>query len=122
MSLEKAVELAVANAKRPGSVRTLLADGVAFANMGATDAQEIGYALAVGAAYLRALTGAGLSVEEALDQVSFRYSATDDQFNTIAKFRAARTLWARVAEGRRRAGSRFRPEPRRHRSGDVLPA
>ena len=98
VSLEKAVELAVANAKRPGSVRTLLVDGVAFANLGATDAQEIGYALAVGAAYLRALTGAGLSVEEALDQVSFRYSATDDQFNTIAKFRAARTLWARVAE------------------------
>ncbi len=98
VSLAEAVEMAVANAKRPGSVRTLLVDGVAFANMGATDSQEIGYALAVGVAYLRALTEAGLSVEEALDQISFRYSATDDQFNTIAKFRAARTLWARVAQ------------------------
>lgn len=98
ISLEKAVEMAVANAKRPGNVRTLLVDGVAFANMGASDAQEVGYALAVGVAYLRALTGAGLSTEEALDQISFRYSATDDQFNTIAKFRAARSLWARVAE------------------------
>lgn len=98
VSLDEAVEMAVANAKRPGTVRTLLVDGVAFANMGATDSQEIGYALAVGVAYLRALTGAGLSVEEALDQISFRYSATDDQFNTIAKFRAARTLWARVAQ------------------------
>lgn len=96
--LDAAVKMAVANAKRPGSVRTLLVDGVAFANMGATDSQEIGYALAVGVAYLRALTEAGLSVEEALDQISFRYSATDDQFNTIAKFRAARTLWARVAQ------------------------
>lgn len=98
VSLDEAVKMAVANAKRPGSVRTLLVDGVAFANMGATDSQEIGYALAVGVAYLRALTEAGLSVEEALDQISFRYSATDDQFNTIAKFRAARTLWARVAQ------------------------
>ncbi|WP_295626272.1 methylmalonyl-CoA mutase family protein [uncultured Corynebacterium sp.] len=98
VSLDTAVEMAVANAKRTGTVRTLLVDGVAFANMGATDSQEIGYALAVGVAYLRALTEAGLSVEEALEQISFRYSATDDQFNTIAKFRAARTLWARVAE------------------------
>ena len=98
VSLDEAVKMAVANVKRPGSVRTLLVDGVAFANLGATDSQEIGYALAVGVAYLRALTEAGLSVEEALDQISFRYSATDDQFNTIAKFRAARTLWARVAQ------------------------
>lgn len=98
ISLDAAVKLAVANAKRTGTVRTFLVDGVAFSNMGATDSQEIGYALAVGVAYLRAMTAAGLSVEEALGQISFRYAATDDQFNTIAKFRAARTLWARVAE------------------------
>lgn len=98
VSLEQAVEMAVDAAKRPGTIRTFLVDGVAFANMGATDSQEIGLSLAVGVAYLRAMTGAGLSVEEALNQISFRYSATDDQFNTIAKFRAARELWARVAE------------------------
>lgn len=98
ISLEAAVELAVANAGRAGAVRTFLVDGVAFANMGATDSQEIGYSIAVGVAYLRALTDAGLSAAQALDQISFRYSASDDQFNTIAKFRAARALWARVAE------------------------
>ena len=66
--------------------------------MGANNIQEIGYSLAVGVAYLRALTKAGLSAEEALGQISFRFAATDDQFDTIAKFRAARVLWARVAE------------------------
>lgn len=98
ITLDQAVELAVAAAKKPGTIRTFLVDGVAFANMGATDSQEIGLSLAVGVAYLRAMTGAGLSTEEALNQIAFRYSATDDQFNTIAKFRSARELWARVAE------------------------
>ncbi len=98
VSLDDAVALAVTAAKRPGSTRALLVDGVALSNLGATNIQEIGYSLAVGVAYLRALTEAGLSAEEALGQISFRFAATDDQFDTIAKFRAARTLWARVAE------------------------
>ena len=44
------------------------------------------------------LTAAGLTVEEACAQLEFRYAATADQFLTIAKLRAARRLWARVAE------------------------
>ena len=51
-----------------------------------------------GAAYLRTLIGAGLSVDEAAGLVEFRYAATDEQFPTIAKLRAARRLWARVLE------------------------
>ncbi|MGH3968257.1 MAG: methylmalonyl-CoA mutase family protein, partial [Mycobacterium sp.] len=49
-------------------------------------------------AYLRLLTESGLSVADALRQISFRLAADDDQFMTIAKMRAARQLWARVAE------------------------
>ncbi len=49
-------------------------------------------------AYLRALTGAGLDLPAALAQLEFRYAATADQFLTIAKLRAARRLWARVAQ------------------------
>ncbi|CAN5312730.1 hypothetical protein BH11ACT7_BH11ACT7_31500 [soil metagenome] len=48
--------------------------------------------------YARALAGGGLSVADALRQISFRFAADDDQFMSIAKFRAARQLWARVAE------------------------
>ncbi len=47
---------------------------------------------------LRRLTEAGLPVERAFGLIEFRYAATADQFLTIAKLRAARRLWARVAE------------------------
>ncbi|HEY9566389.1 MAG TPA: methylmalonyl-CoA mutase family protein [Nocardioides sp.] len=73
-------------------------DGTAVHDLGASDAQELGYSLAVGAAYLRRLVASGLSVDEALGLLEFRYAATDEQFPTIAKFRAARRLWSRVAE------------------------
>lgn len=93
------LEQAVALAKDAGATaKAILVDGVAFANQGANNIQEIGYALAAGVAYLRALTDAGMSAKDALGQIVFRFAATDDQFDTIAKFRAARTLWARVAE------------------------
>ena len=57
-----------------------------------------GHALATAASYLRTLTGAGFTVEEAAGLVEFRLAATDEQFPTIAKFRAARRLWARMLE------------------------
>ncbi|MEJ5996752.1 methylmalonyl-CoA mutase family protein [Corynebacterium sp. H130] len=98
IELADAVAVAVDNAAWSGSVRTLLVDAVAFSNQGATDAQEVGFALATGVAYVRALVAAGLTTEQALGQIAFRFAATDDQFAQIAKFRAARTLWARVAE------------------------
>ena len=44
------------------------------------------------------MTDAGLDVEAAAGQLEFRLAATADQFSTIAKLRAARRLWARVAE------------------------
>jgi methylmalonyl-CoA mutase len=73
-------------------------DATVVHDQGASDAQELGYSLAVGAAYLRALVDTGLTVDEALGLVEFRYAATAEQFPTIAKLRAARRLWARVAE------------------------
>jgi len=79
-------------------LRTLVVDGTAAHDAGASDAQELGLSLAMGVAYLRALTGAGLDPARACAQLEFRYAATADQFATIAKFRAARRIWARVAE------------------------
>ncbi|MFJ9060267.1 methylmalonyl-CoA mutase small subunit [Streptomyces sp. NPDC102409] len=81
----------------PG-LRALAVDALPYHEAGGSAAEELGLSLATGVAYLRALTGAGLSVEEACAQLEFRYAATADQFLTIAKFRAARRLWARVAE------------------------
>lgn len=94
-TLEDTVQLAK---DAPEGVRAILVDAVAISNQGATDSQEIGLALAVGVEYVRALVDAGLSPAEALDQISFRLAATDDQFGQIAKFRAFRQLWARISE------------------------
>ncbi|MEU8236374.1 methylmalonyl-CoA mutase subunit beta [Actinoplanes sp. NPDC048967] len=81
----------------PG-VRAYTIDATVYHDAGASDAQELGCALAVAVHYLRRMTGAGLTAGEAFQQIEFRYAATADQFATIAKFRAARRLWARVGE------------------------
>src|SRR3712207_1683278 len=73
-------------------------DGTVFHDAGATAVEELGCALAAGVAYLRALTEGGLSVDEAFEQLEFRFSAPADQFTTIAALRAARGLWDRVGE------------------------
>ena len=101
IGIEAAVELARTAADRTETVRAITVCGTVFHDAGASDAQEIGAAVAAGLEYLRLLTDAGLEISDALDQVSFRFAATDDQFQTIAKFRAARRLWARIATGGR---------------------
>ncbi|MFJ7291148.1 methylmalonyl-CoA mutase family protein [Streptomyces collinus] len=92
----------------PG-LRSLTVDALPYHEAGGSAAQELGCSLATAVAYLRELTGAGLSVEQACAQLEFRYAATADQFLTIAKLRAARRLWARVAEacGAPRAGAQL---------------
>ena len=79
-------------------VRAFVVDATTIHNRGASDVQELAWSMAAGAAYLRTLTDAGLAVDRAADLVEFRYAATDEQFATIAKLRAARRLWARVLE------------------------
>src|SRR4051812_46440860 len=79
-------------------LRTVVVDGTVFADAGASAVEELGCSLASGTAYLRALTEGGLSVDEAFGQLEFRYSASADQFTTIAALRAARRLWDRVGE------------------------
>ncbi|MDT4916614.1 MAG: methylmalonyl-CoA mutase [Pseudonocardiales bacterium] len=73
-------------------------DATVYHEAGASDAQELGIATAVGVGYLRALTDAGLSVDDALHALEFRFAVTAEQFPSIAKLRAARSIWDRVAE------------------------
>lgn len=96
IELADALALAAQAIARPETVRAITVDGAVFHDAGASDAQELGAAVAAGLAYLRALTD-GLDIADALGQLEFRFAATDDQFATLAKFRAARRLWARVA-------------------------
>jgi methylmalonyl-CoA mutase len=92
-----AVELARSTARDFPGLRTLSVDALPYHEAGCSPAQELGCSLATGVALLRALTGAGTTVDAACAQLEFRYAATADQFLTIAKLRAARRLWARVA-------------------------
>ena len=98
IELDAAVRLAARVSEREETIRTFVADGTAFHAAGAGDAQELAYAVAAGLEYVRALMSAGMSADAALRQVSFRLAATDDQFASIAKFRAGRLMWARAAE------------------------
>lgn len=88
----------VARLARKAGVLGVVVDATDAHDRGASDAQELGCSIALGAAYLRELTAAGFSVDEAAGLMEFRYAATDEQFPTIAKLRAARRLWARVLE------------------------
>lgn len=97
LDLAEAAALAADTAAWP-HVRTLTVDALPYHEAGGSAAEELGLSLATGVAYLRALTDAGLSTEAAFGELEFRYAATADQFLTIAKLRAARRLWARVAE------------------------
>ncbi len=81
-----------------GGLHLATVDATIYHDAGGADAQEIGVGTAVGLAYLRALTGAGLSVDEALAALEFRWAVTAEQFPSIAKLRAARRVWDRVAE------------------------
>jgi methylmalonyl-CoA mutase len=74
------------------------ADGRIVHNAGGSEAQELAYTIAVAVAYLRALEGAGLALDDARSRIEFRLAADADQFLTIAKFRALRKLWARIEQ------------------------
>jgi methylmalonyl-CoA mutase len=88
----------VAELARDAGTLAIVVDGTAVHDLGASDAQELGYSMAAAAAYLRILTDAGIPLDDAAGLIEFRYAATDEQFPTIAKLRAARRLWARVLE------------------------
>jgi methylmalonyl-CoA mutase len=74
------------------------ADGRLIHNAGGSEAQELAYALAVAVQYLRALEAQGIALDAARAMIYFRLASDADQFLTMAKFRALRTLWARVED------------------------
>jgi methylmalonyl-CoA mutase len=96
--LEEATRLAARCARDFPGLRTLTVDALPYHEAGASTVQELGLSLSTAVAYLRELTQAGLTAGQAAGQLEFRYAAGADQFLTIAKLRAARRLWSRVAQ------------------------
>jgi len=67
---------------------------------GSTDVQEVAFTIANGIAYVEAAIGAGLPVDEFAPQLSFFFNSHNEFLMQIAKFRAARRLWARTMRNR----------------------
>ena len=75
---------------------TISISGYHMAEAGATPAQEIAFTLANGVAYVRAALAAGLAVDDFAPRLSFFFVARTTLLEEVAKFRAARRLWARI--------------------------
>jgi methylmalonyl-CoA mutase, N-terminal domain len=75
---------------------TISISGYHIREAGATAVQELAFTLANGIAYCRAAVDAGLSPDEFGERLSFFFNAHNDFFVEVAKFRAARRLWARI--------------------------
>ena len=75
---------------------TISISGYHMAEAGATPAQEIAFTLANGIEYVRAAVASGLEVDDFAPRLSFFFVARTTLLEEIAKFRAARRIWARV--------------------------
>lgn len=80
------------------AVQPLGVDGRFYHNSGATIVQELGFAMASASEYLSILTDNDVSVDDAVNSLSFSFSIGSNYFLEIAKFRAARLLWKNVIE------------------------
>ena len=79
---------------------TISISGYHMREAGATAAQEIAFTLADGIAYVQAAIDAGLAVDDFAPRLSFFFACHQHFFEEIAKFRAARRLWARIMRER----------------------
>ena len=75
---------------------TISISGYHIREAGSTAAQEVAFTLSNAAAYCRAAVDAGLSIDDFAPRLSFFFAAHSDLLEEVAKFRAARTLWART--------------------------
>lgn len=75
---------------------TISISGYHIREAGATAAQELAFTLANAKAYVRAALAAGLDVERFAPRLSFFFACHNDIFEEVAKFRAARRMWARI--------------------------
>jgi methylmalonyl-CoA mutase, N-terminal domain len=79
---------------------TISISGYHIREAGATAVQELAFTLSNGIAYCRAAVDAGLSPDDLGERLSFFFNAHNDFFQEVAKFRAARRLWARIMKER----------------------
>ncbi len=79
---------------------TISISGYHIREAGSTAVQELAFTLANGIAYVEAALSAGLAVDDFAQRLSFFFNAHNDVFQEIAKFRAARRMWAQIMRDR----------------------
>jgi methylmalonyl-CoA mutase N-terminal domain/subunit len=79
---------------------TISISGYHIREAGSTAVQEVAFTLANAIAYVEAAIASGLAVDEFADQLSFFFNAHNNFLEEVAKFRAARRLWARIMRDR----------------------
>ena len=84
---------------------TISISGYHMREAGASAAQELAFTLADGIAYVEAALSRGLDIDNFADRLSFFFASWSELFEEVAKFRAARRMWARIVKERFRASS-----------------
>ena len=79
-------------------IRIVTVSAGIFSNAGSTIVEELAFALSAGNDYLARLTDAGIDADTAARKLRFSFSVTSNYFMEIAKFRAARMLWANIVK------------------------
>ena len=79
-------------------VKVVNVSGATFSNAGSTIVEELGFTLSAAHEYLVKLMERGLSIDEVARKVRFTFAVTSNYFLEIAKFRAARMLWANIVK------------------------
>jgi len=87
-------------AKNVPNWNTISISGYHIREAGSTAVQEVAFTLANAIAYVQAALDAGLKVDEFASQLSFFFNAHNNFFEEVAKFRAARRLWAEIMRER----------------------
>ena len=97
-ALAHAADLAKWTAEKYPGVTAIGVDTSAYHHAGATAVGDLAFAMATAVEYLRAMSAAGMSIDDAARQILFRISVGTHHFLSIAKLRAGRRLWGRVVE------------------------
>ena len=99
-SMRLATDLFAYCAERLPAFNTISISGYHIREAGASAAQELAFTLANGIAYCEAAVAAGLSPDDFGERLSFFFNAHNHFFQEVAKFRAARRLWAEIMRDR----------------------
>ncbi len=89
--------------KETPKFNTISISGYHIREAGSTAAQEVGFTLSDGIAYVQAAIDAGLDIDKFAGRLSFFFNAHNDLLEEVAKYRAARRLWAKIMRERFKA-------------------